>query len=162
MPILTRATPIPKTQEDYYEFLNAHYPSLFNNCFPDAAVPLGWHKIILFLCEQTQRLICGYRLPPNVLFFDQIKEKFGGLRVYFTIEVDRNQEGVVEDLSLLENIDHFRHHIYDLVSVVEGMANKTCTSCGEDNQPVTQSSFGTYCQSCWQLINSQRKKDFIP
>ncbi len=161
MPILTRATPIPKTQEEYYEFLNTHYSNLFGNRYPDASVPLGWHKIILFLCEQTQRLVRGYGVQFDIVTIEQIKEKFGGLRVYLVIEVDGLPEDVL-GVPLPEEVEHLRHHIDDLVRVAERMADKTCTSCGEDTQPVKQSSFGTYCQDCWQLVNSRRKKDFIP
>lgn len=166
MPILTRATPIPKTQEEYYNFLNAHYSNLFGNHYPDACVPLGWHKIILFLCEQTQRMICGYGMPRNIVLFEQIKEKFGGLRVYVCIQVDNNPEDVVEGVPLPETVERLRLHVHDLIKVAERMADKTCVGCGvgcgEDDQPVKSSSFGTYCQDCWQLINSQRKRNFIP
>lgn len=162
MPILSRATPIPKTHGEFYEFLNAHYSNLFGNRFPDASAPLGWHKVILFLCEQTQRLIRGYGVDSDFVFFDQIKEKFGGLRVYFTIEVDDLPENVVEGSSPPEVVEHFRDHIDNLIRVAERLADKTCSSCGEDTQPVNRSSYGVYCQNCWQLANSQRKKHFIP
>lgn len=162
MPILTRSSPIPKTHEEYYEFLNAHYSNLFDSRYPDTCVPLGWHKVILFLCEQTQRLVRGYGVDSNFVFFDQIKEKFGGLRVYFTIEVDDLPEDVVGGSPHPETVEHFRDHIDNLIRVTERMADKTCSSCGEDTQPVNRSSFGIYCQDCWQLVNSRRKKDFIP
>ena len=59
--------------------------------------------------------------------FDQIKEKFGGLRVYFTGGDD---------------------YIEGLVSMAEAWSYKTCEVCGERGKPNKGGWIVTLCDNC--------------
>ena len=83
---------------DYDEFVNklhTEFPAMFANTYGGVAVGNGWWPIIYSLCKNIQSHInwrneqfikYGYgelELIPQVTV-EQIKEKFGGLRFYYS------------------------------------------------------------------------------
>ena len=76
------------------------------------AVDDGWYGILHVLCKEIQDIIQKRNLDPNRYCFEQVKEKFGLLRVYM------NQWSYDKEIS----------HAID--RAVEKSA-KTCENCGE-------------------------------
>ena len=102
----------------------------------------GWYDIISNLCfliAQHERNIKGnneYRISQNKepveyypVKFDQVKEKFGGLRVYFSGGDD---------------------YIDGLVDMAEAWSYKTCERCGEKGKPNQKGWIMTLCDNCWE------------
>lgn len=101
----------------------------------------GWYDILARLCwkikeqEDNIRWQTEYRQQKDVTYtsdyypvkFDQIKEKFGGLRVYFT-----GGDSYIEGL----------------VSMAESFSYKICEVCGERAKPNEGGWISTLCDKC--------------
>lgn len=101
----------------------------------------GWYEILSSLCfliNQHERNIQGqteYKQKENPdytsgyypVIFQQIKEKFGGLRVYY---------GGGDD------------YVDGLVSMAEAWSYKTCEVCGERGKPNKSGWIVTLCDNC--------------
>ena len=101
----------------------------------------GWYEILSSLCfliNQHERNIQGqteYKQKENPdytsdyypVIFQQIKEKFGGLRVYY---------GGGDD------------YVDGLVSMAEAWSYKTCEVCGEKGSPNKTGWITTLCDNC--------------
>ena len=93
----------------------------------------GWLNIIYTCAEE----LCKIDLEERVKFL-QIKEKFGGLRFYYTI-LDYNKE--------------FDYLLYimckNIVSKAELLANETCEYCGErGTKKIIKGTMITACPIC--------------
>ena len=135
--------------EKSWDTLYEKYPNLFEN---RNKTPMescmafgiecgdGWYDIISDLCfmiAQHERNIEGnnkYRVSQNKepveyypVKFDQIKEKFGGLRVYFSGGDD---------------------YVEGLVSMAECWSYKTCESCGERGKTNKSGWVIVLCDNC--------------
>jgi hypothetical protein len=102
---------------------------------------LGWYDILSSLCwkikqhedsiiwqtEWNQKTNPEYRSEYFTVKFDQIKEKFGGLRIYFS-GGDEYVEG--------------------LVSMAEEFSYKICEDCGERGKPNSNGWIATLCDNC--------------
>jgi len=101
----------------------------------------GWYDILSSLCwkikqqEDNIRSQTEYKQQKDATYtsdyypvkFDQIKEKFGGLRVYFT-----GGDSYVEGL----------------VSMAESFSYKICEVCGERGKPNKGGWISTLCDKC--------------
>lgn len=126
------------------EELYAKYPYLFSNkdkgpsescMYFGIETGSGWFDIISTLCweiKQYEQNITNdkshrYNKDYVPVQFDQVKEKFGGLRVYFS------------------GGDDF---IDGLVNMAEAISYKTCESCGNSGKPNKEGWIATLCESC--------------
>ena len=126
------------------------YPDLFSNKDKDIMHSCmgwgieagnGWHDIISSVCfyikqhednikwqtEYKQKTDPEYKSEYFPVKFDQIKEKFGGLRMYFS--------GGDE-------------YIEGLISMAEGFSYKICENCGERGNPNKGGWIVTLCEKC--------------
>jgi hypothetical protein len=112
----------------------------------------GWHDIISSLCWMIQQRedniksrqeylkkqdkniqkdlninIIGEEVEYFPVRFDQIKEKFGGLRIYFTGGDD---------------------YVEGLVSMAESFSYQVCELCGEKGKPNKNGWISTLCEKC--------------
>jgi len=101
----------------------------------------GWYDILSSLCwmikqqEDNIRSQTEYKQQKDATYtsdyypvkFDQIKEKFGGLRVYFT---------------------GGDSYIQGLVSMAESFSYKICEVCGERGKPNKGGWISTLCDKC--------------
>lgn len=97
-------------------------------------VNIGWHKLLDQLFKDLIDVGWDRKCA-------QIKEKFGGLRVYLGEET--------QEMS-------------DLVSKAEIEASKTCEDCGSKKSVKAKSPTGwimTLCSKCWKEIENRRKKN---
>lgn len=83
----------------------------------------GWFKIINNLIKKIDKLDVN-----NEVRIFQIKEKFGGLRVYV--------EGGLTD------------EMYDLIEKAETKSYKTCENCGKPGKPNKFGWISTLCEDC--------------
>lgn len=135
-----------------YEEFNDHLIKEFPLMFPtpvEVSVGLGWRNIILELCEVIQSYIkwrnstrqlllednpYNHPIPEEVsqVVVGQIKEKFGGLRFYFT---------------------GGDQYINGAVRMAESWANQSCEECGA---PGTRRS-GGWIQTLCDTHDAERK-----
>ena len=130
------------------QILYNKYPELFQNRLLPASQSLmcfgcshddGWYGILSSLCfkiKQHERNIDGqtkykqktdpeYKLDYTPVKFEQIKEKFGGLSVYYC--------GGDE-------------YIHGLVSMAEAMSYQICEICGNKGEPNKEGWIKTTCK----------------
>lgn len=86
--------------------------------------PRGWEKLVEDLVVEVEKLAVAQNL--SLLRIDQIKEKFGGLRVYFN-RVESEE-------------------IRNLVSSAEARSFSICDQCGEPGKPSKGGWVSTRCE----------------
>jgi len=128
---------MPKYQPDLPDWINetkANFPGLFRDIAPcNFDVGEGWRAIIEGLCHD----LTAMNIPGLRAF--QIKQKFGGLRIY------------------LEHTDE--QAVYDRIDQAEALAAMTCEQCGS---PTTKNSgqFSlTLCPSCLRKRREVRHEE---
>lgn len=94
------------------------HPALFSQCF-DFSVPEGWRGIVEALCDELAK-------EPDCRIA-QVKEKFGGLRVY-------REGGTAEQTAL--------------ILAAEDKAAVTCQRCGADGASLRSGGWLTLCDGC--------------
>lgn len=122
--------------------MRAHFPALFQGPFISCAWPIGWHALVREASAHVHELVPHIR-------WSQIKEKFGGLRLYYT------PVSSVTDAS-------FRGRI----KWAEAESLRTCALCGdhgdlEDGSPRARlvnftGWWLTACARCEPLITAHR------
>ena len=130
--------------EKSWDTLYAKYPNLFANkdktpmesCMAfGIEVNLGWYDIISSLCyminqhEEQEKYLqeLSYKSDYYPVTFDQIKEKWGGLRIYHS---------------------GGDYYVDGLISMTEAMSYKICERCGCPGSPNKQGWIMTLCDKC--------------
>jgi hypothetical protein len=106
-------------------------PRESNMCF-GCSCGDGWYPIIYDTCELLEFI----KAP---LVWTQIKEKFGGLRMYYHFTED--------DFPLL-----MRNAVDAIINAAEEKASRTCESCGDFHTAYIRCTFGWYrceCDECY-------------
>lgn len=95
-------------------------------------VGYGWRALLLNLHDDLLPLVPDYKVS-------QVKEKFGGLRVYLDYgdPFERPEEGTLR-VNLAEN----------LIEKCEEKAHRICEYCGEPGEPTTGGWIKTLCADC--------------
>jgi len=137
-------------KEELQQKLYDEYPNLFSN--KDKSIREscmawgcdcgdGWYDILSSLCfmikqhednniwqtEYKQKTDATYTSDYYPVKFDQIKEKFGGLRIYYT-----GGDSYIEGL----------------VSMAESFSYQICEPCGERGKPNKGGWISTLCENC--------------
>jgi hypothetical protein len=124
--------------EKYPEFFSNILKSPTESCISTGIeCGNGWYDLIDLICYKVEnlnknikdrnRLIAGNNEEIIDFKFDQIKEKFGGLRAYYS---------------------GGDHYIRGLVSMAEMMSYKICEVCGNRGKPNKSGWISTLCDSC--------------
>jgi len=100
----------------------------------------GWFGILCEMCEKIDAICQANPEFYKTFKFDQIKEKFGTLRVYSS---GGNRE------------------IYDVIDKAEAESAKTCEECGTTEGNITTKGgwIRTLCDPCRDRINEEFKKE---
>jgi hypothetical protein len=93
----------------------------------------GWKKLLTEFFEELDKL----ELPEGFMI-DQIKEKWGGLRIYTNI---------------------WNESINKLITKYERIADVTCENCGHDNAKLRKSNnwLVTLCDKCQEAREAKKK-----
>ena len=127
------------------------------------AVPRGWYYIIEQLCTVLEFYNIDIGKKYNLaIVANQVKEKFGTLRFYYTVRhVDDN--GMVEydvDSTLTEEDNNKNRIVSDYIEMLadlaiseaEELTTKTCADCGvpltKDNEVKTKGWITYICKKC--------------
>ena len=125
--------------EELTEELKTKHPKFFRNLHGDPTKTCmawgiecsdGWFDLLSKLCDDITALN-----PPDDFCFAQIKEKFGGLRVY---------------------IDNGTDAIYDLLDEAEKNSYEICESCGTRDDVTGECGEGSWVKALCKKCRSQR------
>ena len=97
------------------------------------AVPKGWHQLILDMSEEIMQYFKANDIDPLHFRIDQLKEKYGTLRCYYSFPLD----GKFDD----EVIDK-------IINKYEGISYHTCCECGREATLYSTGWICPYCQEC--------------
>ena len=137
-------------KENWYD-LYTKYPALFankNKTIQESCMAFGiecstgWSDILYLLCSAITQHEKNLDYNPELkgkytpVTFDQIKEKWGGLRVYYS-GGDEYVEG--------------------LVSMAEAMSYRICELCGKPGKPTKGGWIITLCEDC--LEKEEKRKE---
>jgi hypothetical protein len=138
-------------KEELDSYLCKTYPKLFvNRDLPMKETAMcwgfscgdGWFNIINQLCQTIQHHIDWKNKDKEVVqqvTVDQVKEKFGGLRFYYTGGDD---------------------YIRGVVSMAEAMASVTCEDCGNPGEGRFDNWFRTLCDKHEEEYQEKMKERF--
>jgi len=107
------------------ENLSKKYPEIFSKCNLGISVGDGWYDLLDRLCATLQ--LESNRLGDQV-YAEQVKEKFGGLRFYYTCN----------------NYQAFDEFIQE----AEKEAYKTCEFCGKPGKITQKGWVKVLCEAC--------------
>ena len=124
--------------EQYAKRMETRFPKMYSGKYGGFAIGKGWYPLIEKLSEVIQSHIDhlhkqGKECPQVIV--EQVKEKFGTLRFYYT--------GGDE-------------YIAGLVSMAESMSGVTCEGCGNPGERRGGGWVHTYCKTC-EEAREQRK-----
>lgn len=113
---------IPKNDPDYdYTFLQLE-------------IPVGWYNLFLQMCGDIKCVLEKYGLI-DVFEFEQVKEKWGGLRCYYSFGFNYDS--------------NYSKEIQDILYKYEYMAKLICTRCGDTATYTTCNGWiSSYCDKC--------------
>ena len=162
---------VPKDAK-YGEDFMSRFPILFQNrnksmqetcmCWGIEA-PLGWYHILEQLCTVLEFHNMEFKDKYGIaIVADQVKEKFGTLRFYYTIR-DVDKDGVIVDVcsdSRVADEENRRRIAIDYLEMLadkyideaEDLTFNTCARCGvpldEKNKVETQGWITYICKEC--------------
>lgn len=112
-----------KLMEEFPTFFKDMYGDMTKTCMHwGCAHGDGWYKILHNACKKIAKIDKG------TFHFEQIKEKFGGLRLYCS---GSNEE------------------IFHIIDAAEKKSYKTCEHCGTKKNVTTEGSWIlTLCKTC--------------
>ena len=116
--------------EEFEKHMKERFPKMFSQPYGGFAVGEGWWPILQALCANIQHYLNwinkNHEKHPVVeqVVVEQIKEKFGGLRFYYTGGDDK---------------------IRGMVSMAESWAEHTCEECGKPGKERIGSWIKTLC-----------------
>jgi len=112
---------IDRRKMSVYEVVKEDYPSLFHNNMISFGCGKGWKKLVLKTCK---RLL---KANPKIKI-DQLKEKFGGLRIYLNVYEPETEK---------------------IVDEAENESFKICEICGTRRNVTVEGSWvKTFCKRC--------------
>jgi len=125
------------------------YPTLFRNLYGDEMKTCmhfgcdhadGWYDLLERTCEKVIQVD-----KRKVVFFEQVKEKFGQLRIYFTLENNG------EEITQRDARDKLYKTVSGIIIAAEYESEETCEICGEPGKSRTSSHrwISTACDECW-------------
>ena len=172
---------VPKDAKYGDEFMS-RFPILFQNRKMDMTqtcmcwgidCPIGWYHILEQLCTylefHNQQFSKEYGIA---VVADQVKEKFGTLRFYFSIAFvdketglkvgpeDENAENINETAALYVARDYLDMLADEAIGEAEMMTEETCADCGvpltKDNKVETEGWITFLCDEC----NAKREEEY--
>lgn len=139
------------------EFLYKTYPEFFaNRSLPitqscmgfGLEIANGWFELLNSMCEEIYTVCEKEQLPKECYpAADQIKEKFAGLRVYFSFK--KNTTG--------KDLNEFYKEIYKIVNKYEIKSESTCEICGDAGKIRGTGWLKTLCQNCNNVLDYSRE-----
>jgi hypothetical protein len=158
------------------------YPIIFSGRYlslQESLIPFGfecgdgWYDLIHDLCEEITTLIGDKDITVTA---EQVKEKFGGLRFYYSIRSPETFMSIIDSVIshfmfkrkwgvYYWKIVDFRKKFYrtavekisDAVDHAEHKSYDTCEYCGEPGKTRGKGWVSTQCDKCWKSSKLNRE-----
>lgn len=129
---------------------NGKAPKDYDFTYTEAdMVPKGWHKLICALSKELLAYFSFKGISPYSFHIDQLKEKFGTIRLYYSLRhKDRfNDEGIDA-----------------IIQKYEELSEHTCCECGKEATLMSKGWICPYCKDCADKLKAEEGKhwDFVP
>lgn len=125
--------------------LKQRFPHQFHHPDYQYSWPMGWHHLVQQACETLHR-----QRPQS--HWTQIKEKFGGLRLYFDrgpLRADIHTKSGLISLPVWTEDASLASDCYALIAVIESESQSTCGCCSAPGDPAKTSNYLiTLCTDC--------------
>ena len=95
----------------------------------DLDIPEGWADVIYSYMPKLDFILRKYDLVDKIII-EQVKEKFGGLRMYFMISPHFNYDIGDYEEELTDEQDKAIDKFQDIVWEMEAATEKVCCDCG--------------------------------
>ena len=124
---LAKDFPFMRSRESITSQHEEEYEAFYMDCGD------GWYNVLRGLCQEIQDAYCERGLEVDFLP-TQIKEKFGGLRIYY--------DGAHKDMHDI---------VYNIVDKWTDVSYQTCEKCGAQGKVREDRSWlQTLCDQCWK------------
>lgn len=112
-------------------------------------LPKGWHSIMCDMCVDLLGYFKDHNIDPYAFHIDQLKEKFGSIRLYYSLHF--------EDKFDDEGID-------EIIRKYEELSEHTCCECGKEATLMSKGWICPYCKDCADRLKAEEGKhwDFVP
>lgn len=140
------------------------YPKLFNDSHYDYGCGAGWHPLIADICRYISNKQKGFlplkapkskyqthdcsTLPLFNLKFEQIKEKFGTLRVYFSITQVEHDWNIFDKDKYEREFDRTHSDINGYINAMETISSRVCEGCGNPGKSRDGGWIKVLCDNC--------------
>lgn len=155
--------------ENKFEELKLKFPELkFPYYF---STEPGWDTLLEYILascqkrlEYLKRLLKKYNLDPSLaeVNIGQVKEKFGGLRFYASINYHNDLDNEDEEVRLRfqKDFEEVQNTFYIMISVIESMSYCICEYCGTTQNVTVEGSWvKTLCKDCRHKKENHLEKD---
>ena len=112
-------------------------------------VPKGWHNLIVDMSSEIIAYLRRQNFDPYLFHIDQLKEKFGSIRLYYSLHYADHSDD--------EGID-------DIIEKYEEISEHTCCECGKEATLMSKGWICPYCKDCADRLKAEESKrwDFVP
>ena len=113
-------------------------------------VPKGWHSIVRAMSEEIRFYLVNKGIDPYAFHIDQLKEKFGSIRLYYSLHL--------EDKFDDEGIDA-------IIQKYEELSEHTCCECGKEATLMSRGWICPYCKDCAENLKKKENSpnwEFVP
>ena len=112
-------------------------------------LPSGWHGLMTDMSMEIIAYLHSKDLSPYMFHIDQLKEKFGSIRLYYSLHCEDKYDD--------EGID-------EIIRKYEDLSEHTCCVCGGEATLMSKGWICPYCQSCADRLKTEEGKrwDFAP
>lgn len=139
---------------DKYPFLEDYgvytYAEAGNDFVDD--VPPGWRPVFFEMCEEIKTFLENENINPKLLVFDQVKEKFGELRIYHHFNEDEEDGG--------QDVPSFvKESVSDIIDSCCSKTKDICFKCGKAANWLSTGWILPHCTKCateWNDNANQR------
>lgn len=107
----------------------------------------GWKSLFQKMCDRINVVLDRYEIPRDCFHFDQVKEKFGTLTVYWHVEYP--------DWMRTPECDAPQDALSKVIDAVEITSGKTCHKCGRRAGWHSTGWILPYCTACATAYNRE-------
>lgn len=112
-------------------------------------LPSGWHGLMTDMSMEIIAYLHSKGFSPYLFHIDQLKEKFGSIRLYYSLHYADHSDD--------EGID-------EIIRKYEELSEHTCCICGGEATLMSKGWICPYCKSCADKLKAEEGKrwDFAP
>lgn len=116
-------------------------------------VPSGWTKRFFQMCDEINAALEEADYPKDILKVVQVKEKLGGMRFYYNLELPEPAE--LGDVLVQDAV---AERISDIVDLACSETEMICVNCGAEARYCTVGWIIPFCKDCAEKSAEKSKE----